>query len=69
MPEKIETHTDRSIAACEAEIVRAARNAGIPLVRITVEDRMRGAIIEAMIEIERGRPLKAWCLLDDVLKL
>ena len=43
--------------------------AGLPLVRITTEDRLRGAIIEAVSELEQGRVGMAYETLTQALQI
>ena len=42
---------------------------GESLVTITVEDRLRGAVVEALSQLEQGHPTAAHQVLQDALKI
>lgn len=43
--------------------------AGLPNVKITTEDRLRGAIVTALMEMEAGRPDLTHSTLKEAVKL
>lgn len=56
----------------EANAIEQGRTlaaAEIPLVTITVENRLRGAIIEAISQIEAGQGGRGYVILKDALKI
>ena len=53
----------------EASINQVLSNAGLNLIHITAEDRMRGGIISAIQEIESGHKHLAISTLKNCLKL
>jgi len=53
----------------EASINQVLVSAGLPLVHISIEDRMRGGILSAIAEIEAGHTHLALADLRNCLKL
>jgi hypothetical protein len=53
----------------EAHVNKVMSSAGLPLVKITVQDRQRGAMIEAQRQLYRGDTRGAWVTLQEALKL
>jgi hypothetical protein len=51
------------------EIGREMANIGLPLVTITTEDRLRGAIVESLSLLECGHQTAAYQVLTDALKI
>lgn len=52
----------------EERISRVMESAGLPSLHITREDRLRGAIVSAMSDIERGHTCAALTTLNEALK-
>ena len=48
---------------------QVANQSGLPLVTITTEDRLRGAVCEALSLLEQGHPTAAHQILTDSLKI
>lgn len=53
----------------EERINELMRTAGLPSLHITREDRLRGAIVSAMADIERGHTCAALTTLNEALKM
>lgn len=60
---------ERRAARHEASVNALMAAAGMPMVRITCEDRLKGSIIQAMSEIEQGLHVSAFKTLQEALKL
>lgn len=59
----------QQIEAAHARAVRAMAAAGLPLVEITTEDRLRGAVISAIEQLERGLIKAAYDTLVEASRL
>lgn len=64
----IDTNSERS-KRHEDSINALMIQAGLNPVKITCEDRLRGAILSAMSEIEAGRSVLAFTTLQEALNL
>lgn len=64
-----QTELDKARAEHEARVSELMTKAGLPPVTITTEDRLRGAILSAITEIELGHANQAWRILRESIGL
>ena len=67
--DELETGDLAATRKAEEALAELCRRAGLPDCPITTEDRLRGAITCALLEIEGGRHGAAWATLREALKL
>lgn len=60
---------ERIARAHEAGVEAVMASIGLPLVKITVEDRLRGAIVRAMTALGAGQNLVAYQELERAMEL